>query len=117
MAQDLGARAVRLRDRGDRELRRLVAIDRRWIRGLPIVRLEGVRELQVGREVPRRHHERHVDARRRSARLRAGEHDYFEHDGDAYIVVELLAHGSLRRHVGRLGLAQIAACSRASSRP
>ncbi len=33
-------------------------------------------------------------------------HDYFEHDGLPYIAMEYLPRGSLRRHVGRVSLAQ-----------
>src|SRR5215210_8731512 len=34
-------------------------------------------------------------------------HDYFEDEGTPYIAMEYLPRGSLRRHVGRMGLAQI----------
>ena len=34
-------------------------------------------------------------------------HDYFEHEGNAYIAMELLPHGSLRAHVGHLDLPQV----------
>jgi serine/threonine protein kinase len=36
-------------------------------------------------------------------------HDYFEHDGVPYIAMEYLPRGSLRKHVGKLSLAQVAA--------
>ena len=35
-------------------------------------------------------------------------YDYFEHDGVPYIAMEYLERGSLRPHVGQLGLAQVA---------
>ena len=34
-------------------------------------------------------------------------HDYFEHDGTAYIAMEYLPRGSLRPYVGHLSLAQV----------
>jgi serine/threonine protein kinase len=35
-------------------------------------------------------------------------HDYFEHDGTPYIAMEYVDRGSLRSHVGRMTLAQVA---------
>jgi hypothetical protein len=80
-------------------------------RQIDLDRIVALKELRVFRSVEASFAQRFL----REARL-AGSfshpnivtvHDYFEHDGLPYIAMEYLPQGSLRRHVGRVTLAQV----------